>query len=192
VNPIAAAVAADLIAGALRSTDRVHSDAEGSQQQALFVLMGSAVGHILDHLDSVVPRSGDMDIALNTVQNRVQGEDVTTHPTGVLTIPAGQSARIVFVPREGYVAHITDALIRNLDPTGSMSLVGVDVKVQGVTMQRIPEQHYVRPVIMDRDSRLVLTVTNGSGAEVKVSYALRGWLRAQGRPTRGGLKGVGC
>ena len=150
----------------------------------LWSLIGEPAVHILQHMETVSPRSGDLDIAHNSVQNRVQGDDVVTVPNGVETIADAAQKRLVFVAREGFVAHITDVLVQNLDAAGSLAGVTVTVQAQGRTIQAVPALHYVRPVMLDRDDRLVVTVTNASGASIDVTWCILGWLRSQGASKR--------
>lgn len=188
------AVVGGLITGALKKGSKVDPDVAPEIAAAfnpLWELLGDAEEHILQHFETIHPRARDMDLSQNAVQNTVQGEDTTLLPNQTFQVANNDTARYVFVARQGFVAHVTGLDVKALDPTQSMAAVAVNVSFQGRAVQRVPCLDFSRPIMLDRDDRLVIEVTNTSGAAVDLSYAVKGWLRSQGAAGKTGRK-AGC
>jgi len=190
---VAGGVGGKVIGDVLQRGTKIPRDDQANAEafRDLWCLYGEATTHILHHMETVTPRMADIDLSHNSVQNRVQGEDVITAANGVRTIATMTSARLVFVAREGFVAHIKGIEVDVLDAPERDGDITVTVDSTGRRLQNIPKLTYTRPIMVDRDARVAITIANTSGTDITVSYAILGWLRAQGRPTLTGSKGYG-
>lgn len=137
-----------------------------------------AADQLLAHFETLQPRHEDLDIAHNRVDDGKLDTQVTTIPNQSFTAVNGTPKVFKIVARPGWVAHIKRLRIFPLNPTQSFVAVAVKAEYSGRTIQNIADLDYRRPVMLDRDDVLTVTITNTSGGDLVLAYALDGWLRA--------------
>lgn len=144
----------------------------------LWKLLGDAQRHLLEHFETVSPRRDDLDLGHNETGRDQVDASKTLRMSDTFTAANGVPKVFQLIARPGFVAHLAGLRVFPLNPAQSMAAVDVKVEVRGRVVQRVPELDYARPLTMDRDDVLVLVVTNTSGGDLQLGYALKGWLRA--------------